>query len=117
MAEGGVATLKMCLAVLANVATRTASEARWQAEEVTTIAAFTAAVAAAAGDDALAAAVRELDGLPTEPVSTRYRAASDLLSHAIAVIGAVGLDHLEPQLFELLRERVAHEVAIMGDAF
>ena len=115
--EHVAATLGMCVVVLTNLRTRISKEAGWQAEESSAIESFAAALADATQEPTLTASVAGLRARGPEPEGNRYDAASDVLCTAISVIAAGGHDRFVPELERLLRTRVAHEMAITGDAF
>ena len=108
---GAVVLLRNVAAVLANVATRVAHEDEWMAAETDAITARLDALAVV--DDAVDTAA----DAASKTVAERYLAASARLCTVIDVLDRTDREQLEAVVLPLLRERVEHERAIMGNPF
>jgi hypothetical protein len=110
--------LAMLDKVLRNAAVRAAHEIAWMREEVAAIRSYAQAAAAATGDDDLRAALDapagEGESLHLSDVVDGYCRAGDLLSASLEAALDADRADLVARGESLLRERLAHESAVVG---
>jgi hypothetical protein len=117
--ETTIVRIAMIEQVLRNAAARCRHEIGWMLEEIPLIDRYARAVLAAAPDDDLAAALRDLEqaadvGLDLDVVTDRYGRASALFAAALDTAVSSGLTQLQREGERLLDARLTREEQVMA---